>query len=289
MLINPAKLLTHARAQGRALAAFNIYTLETLQAVAAAAARAGSPLLLQASPATILFAGADFLSAMARAAAKRWQLPVALHLDHAQDLDLIQECLEAGFTSVMYDGSRLPLSENIANTRRVVEIAARYGAAVEGELGKISGPEEIAEYTDPDQARDFAAATGVDMLAVAVGTAHGLYQGEPHLDFDCLAEIARSVSLPLVLHGGSGVPAPAIRRAIALGVAKVNIATELKIPYTRVLMEEMSTLASRGAASCDPRIYLTAAREAVEKAAAAKVAMCWIQTAGKEHCHVHPQ
>lgn len=287
MLVNPARILCQARAQGRALAAFNIYNLETLQGVAAAAARAGSPLLLQASPASVEFAGANFLVAMATAAAREWQIPVALHLDHAKEYELVEECLKAGFSSVMYDGSRLPLAENIANTRRVVELAARFGAAVEGELGQIGGrgqdPED-AMYTDPQEARDFAAATGVDMLAVAVGTAHGLYKGEPHLDFSRLAEIAREVSLPLVLHGGSGVPAAAIRKAIALGVAKVNIATELKIPFTRTLIQEMGDLVALGEGQYDPRRYMNAAREAVEKAAAAKVAMCWIQTTPKECC-----
>ncbi len=284
MLINPARLLVQARGWGRALAAFNIYNMELLQGVAAAVARAGSPLLLQASPKTVEFAGADFLVAMAQAAARRWQIPVALHLDHAQDYTLVEACLQAGFSSVMYDGSRLPLTENIANTRRVVELAARYGAAVEGELGHVGGgldPQE-APYTDPQEAVEFVAATGVDMLAVAVGAAHGLYRGEPHLDYARLAEIARDVAIPLVLHGGSGVPAAAIRQAIALGVAKVNIATELKIPFTRTLIQGMADLASLDEGQYDPRRYMTAAREAVERVATAKVAMCWIQTKGRE-------
>lgn len=291
MLINPAGLLIQARAQGRALAAFNINNLETLQGVAAAAARAGSPLLLQASPRTVEYAGAGYLVAMAQAAARHWQIPTALHLDHARDFDLVEECLRAGFTSVMYDGSRLPLKENIANTRRVVELAARFGAAVEGELGQVGGGalnHDDDQYTDPQEAREFAQATGVDMLAVAVGTAHGLYRGEPHLDFARLAEIAREVRQPLVLHGGSGVPAPAIRQAIALGIAKVNIATELKIPFTRTLIQELTDLADRSPGEYDPRQYMAAAREAVEKVASAKVAMCWIQTTAKE-CYYDPQ
>lgn len=285
MLVNPAGLLIQARAQGRALAAFNVHNMEILQGVAGAAARASSPLLLQATPATVRFAGAGFLTAMAGAAARRWQIPVAMHLDHAEDCDVIRECLDAGFTSVMYDGSRLPLAENIAATRRVVELAARYGAAVEGELGQIGGrgvDPGTSMYTDPDEAREFARATGVNMLAVGIGTVHGLYKGEPRLDFERLAEIAQAVSIPLVLHGGSGVPAAAIRRAIALGVAKVNIATELKIPFTQALMNQMGELSVLDAGSYDPRIYLSTAREAVEQMAAAKVAMCWIQTTAKE-------
>lgn len=287
MLINPASILIQAMRQGRALAAFNIYNMEFLQGVAAAAARVGSPLLLQASPATVEFVGTTFLVAMATAAARQWQIPVALHLDHAKDYDLIKECLGAGFSSVMYDGSRLPLKENIANTRRVVELAARYGAAVEGELGHIGGagvsPQDAA-YTDAGEAREFAAATGVDMLAVAVGTAHGLYKGEPHLDYSRLAEISRAVLIPLVLHGGSGVPAVAIRKAIALGVAKVNIATELKVPYTNALIQEMGAMAGQGEDKFDPRKYMAVAREAVERAAVAKVAMCWVHTTPKECC-----
>lgn len=270
--------MLQARNTGRALAAFNVHNMELLQGVAAAAAKAGSPLLLQATPATIRFAGADFLVAMARAAARRYPIPVALHLDHALELTDIQHCLEAGFTSVMYDGSRLPFAENVANTRKVVEMAARYGAAVEGELGHVgAGDEEPSDslYTDPDQAREFAQATGVDMLAVAVGTAHGLYRGEPQLDFTRLGEIAQQVKIPLVLHGGSGVQAGAIRQAIALGVAKVNIATELKIPFTKTLLDQMGALAAQGMGSYDPRIYMAAARDAVEETAAAKLAMCW--------------
>lgn len=278
MLVNPAPLLAEARGQGRALAAFNVHNMEILQGVAAAAAAAGSPLLLQASPATIRFAGADFLVAMAGAAARRWQIPVALHLDHATSFDTIRECLEAGFTSIMYDGSRLTWTENIDNTRRAREMAAEFGAAAEGELGTIGGNEdEVLEssFTDPDQARDFVRATGVDMLAVAIGTAHGLYTGEPKLDTVRLAEIAERVSVPLVIHGGSGLPAETVRRAIALGVAKVNIATELKIPFTRILMTQMSNLLALSENSYDPRRYMGAARVAVEKAALAKVDMCW--------------
>lgn len=278
MLINPVNLLGEARASGRALAAFNVHNMEILQGVAAAAAKAGSPLFLQATPATIHYAGADFLVAMAQAAAQRWQVPVVLHLDHAQDIEIIRQCLEAGFTSVMYDGSMLPLADNIHNTRRVAELAATYGAAVEGELGTIGGRAGESQemcYTDPDEAQEFVQSTGVDMLAVAVGTAHGLYKGEPKLDIVRLAEIAAKVSIPLVLHGGSGVPADAIRQAISLGVAKVNIATELKIPFTQALMNQMSELADQEEGSYDPRKYLLAARGAVENSAHEKISMCW--------------
>ena len=285
MLINPARLLVRARAQGRALAAFNIYNLETLQGVAAAAARAGSPLLLQASPRTVEFAGAAYLVAMARAAARHWQIPVALHLDHARDFDLVEECLRAGFTSVMYDGSRLPLQENIANTRQVVELAARYGAAVEGELGQVGGgglsPDD-EQYTDPRKPGEFARATGVRYAGGGGGTAHGLYRGEPHLDFGRLAEIAREVPCPW---SSTAAPGCGPCQAIALGIAKVNIATELKLPFTRTLVQELVHLADRSPEESDPRRYMAAAREAVEKIAAVKVAMCWIQTTAKECCY----
>ncbi|MBE3573699.1 MAG: tagatose-bisphosphate aldolase subunit GatY [Moorella humiferrea] len=276
-LVNPREMLIEARRGGYAVGAFNIHNLETLQAVAEAAAEAAAPVILQATPGTVKYVGADYLVAMARVAARRSGVPVALHLDHATDIDLIGSCLEAGFTSVMFDGSTLPLEENIARTRQVAAMAHAKGAAVEAELGRLSGREDdlsgdeaAASYTDPEEAVLFAGATGIDSLAVAIGTAHGVYRGEPRLDFDRLKAIAARVSLPLVLHGASGLPDDYVTRCIALGICKVNIATELKLALAASLR---ATLAARPEET-DPRHYFTPARRAVKDVALGKMRLC---------------
>lgn len=286
MLINPTQMLKQARARGRAIPAFNIHNMETVQAAASAAARVGSPLILQATPPTVNFAGPDFLVSMAKTAASRWLIPVAMHLDHATDIAIIEECLNAGFTSVMYDGSSLPLEENTAHTKEIADMAASYGAALEAELGRVGGKEDNVEalenvLTDPAEARTFAIRTGVDSLAVAIGTAHGLYQGEPKLDFERLEKISRQVAIPLVLHGGTGVPQDSVRRAISLGIAKVNIATELRITFTRELMDRLGAMAAMNPGKYDPRDYLSAARAAMEALALERANMCW-NTNGNE-------
>ncbi|CEP68208.1 Ketose-bisphosphate aldolase, class-II [Moorella glycerini] len=276
-LVNPRDMLVEARRGGYAIGAFNIHNLETLQAVAEAAAEAAAPVILQATPGTVKYAGADYLVAMARVAAGRAGVPVALHLDHATDIDLIGACLEAGFTSVMFDGSTLPLEENIARTRQVAAMAHAKGAAVEAELGRLGGREDDlsvdeveANYTDPEEAVLFVGATGIDSLAVAIGTAHGVYRGEPRLDFDRLKTIAARMSLPLVLHGASGLPDAAVTNCIALGICKVNIATELKLALAASLRETLAVLSEE----TDPRHYFAPARRAVKDVALGKMRLC---------------
>lgn len=287
MLVNPTAFIKRARLQGRAVAAFNVHNMEILQGVATAAETVDCPLIIQASPATVAFAGSDYLVAMATTAARRG-LTVALHLDHATDIELIAECLQAGFTSVMYDGSRLPLEENMENTRRVVRLAKTFGAAVEAELGhvgKSSYQHDDSLFTSPSEADRFVNLTGIDFLAVAVGTVHGLYKGEPKLDFPRLREIYERARIPLVLHGGSGVPCEAIRKAISLGVAKVNIATELKVPFTQTLMDELQKLAKESKGSYDPRLYMEAARASVTRTALEKTEMCWLADTERSACN----
>lgn len=281
-LVNPRDMLVEARRGGYAVGAFNIHNLETLQAVVEAASEATAQVILQATPGTVKYVGADYLVAMARVAARQSGVPIALHLDHSIDIELIGACLEAGFTSVMFDGSALPLEENIARTRQVAAMAHAKGAAVEAELGRLGGREDdltvdetAANYTDPGEAATFAAATGIDSLAVAIGTAHGVYRGEPHIDFERLQEIAASVNLPLVLHGASGLPDAVVTRCIELGISKVNIATDLKLVLVARLRE---TLASNPEET-DPRHYFIPAREAVKKVALAKIRL--FGTAGR--------
>ncbi|MDK2815823.1 MAG: tagatose 1,6-diphosphate aldolase GatY/KbaY [Moorella sp. (in: firmicutes)] len=273
-LVNPREILQAARKNGYAVGAFNIHNLETLWAVVEAAKEARAPVILQATPGTVKFVGADFLVAMAQVAARRAEVPIALHLDHCQDLDMIAMCIDVGFSSIMFDGSKLPWDENIRLTRQVVTMARNKGIAVEAELGRISGREEELQvqaedvyYTDPAEAVTFVEATGIDSLAIAIGTAHGVYKGEPQLDFERLTSIASRVKLPLVLHGASGVPDEAITRCIQLGISKINIATDLKLAMAAALRE---TLLSNPVEN-DPRRYLNPARNQVKEVALAKI------------------
>jgi len=282
-LVNPKNLLEQARKGRYALGAFNIYNQETIQAVVAAAVHINGPVILQASPGTVKYVGTDFLVAMARAAAKRANVPIVLHLDHAVDLTLIEECVYAGFTSVMFDGSRLAWEENIKMTQRVVSMAHASGVAVEAELGRIGGQDEKstveANYTVPEDAMTFVKATGVDSLAVAIGTAHGVYKGEPHLDFKRLGAIAREVNIPLVLHGASGVPDAAINTCIDLGISKINIATDLKLALAGALRSVLLVQPEEN----DPRRYLTVARSKVKEVVMKKMHLFGLEGRAQEH------
>jgi fructose-bisphosphate aldolase class II len=238
--------------------------MELVQAIIAAAEAEKAPVILQASQGAIKYAGLSYIAALAKTAIAGARVPVALHLDHGTSFEQALHCITAGFSSVMIDGSRLPFTENVALTRRVVDVAHVLGVSVEAELGKIGGTEDdvsVSEaeafYTDPDEAARFVSETGIDSLAVAVGTAHGRYRGEPRLDFERLDQIAARVDIPLVLHGSSGVPPEAIREAIRRGIRKVNIDTDIRESFTnamrRVLEDESDEI--------DPRKVLGPARE----------------------------
>lgn len=273
-LVTTAALLAAARAGGYAVLGCSVHNLETIQAVVEAADEANAPVILQTTPATVRHAGAEELAAVARAAAAKARVPVALHLDHGEDEQTVQQCLRAGYTSVMFDGSRLPFEENVARTRRVVELAHAVGVPVEGELGAIGGreeegPEQPASYTDPDEAAHFVALTGVDSLAVAIGTVHGLYRGEPRLDFARLRQLYERVPVPLVLHGASGLSEAHVRQAVANGIRKVNVGTELKIPAAEAIRRVLAD-----PKEADPRRYLGAAKAAIKGVVAEKLAWC---------------
>lgn len=234
------EILAAAEQGNYAVGAFNTNNMEIIQAIVEAAEEEKSPVILQASQGALTYAGIRYITAMVKAAVETASVPIVLHLDHGTSFEQTMLCLKHGFTSVMFDGSKYQLAENIAATRRVVDVAHAMGASVEGELGKIGGTEDDisvderdALYTDPNEATQFVAETGVDALAVAIGTAHGPYKGEPKLDFERLEIINGRVETPIVLHGASGVPADSIRRAIALGVRKINIDTEIRQAFTR--------------------------------------------------------
>lgn len=226
-------ILVPARAGGYAVAAFEFWSLDSAQAVVEAAEDAAMPVILQTGPLEIEFAGIESLARIATRLAEAASVKVALHLDHGDTLDLAKAAVASGFTSVMIDASHLPYAENVALTREVVALAAPHNVTVESELGRLAGSEagktlseEEAAQTDPDQAGQFVEETGIHALAVAIGTGHGFYPFPPKLNLERLRRIAGKVAVPLVLHGGSDTPADLVRRAIALGVAKVNICTE---------------------------------------------------------------
>jgi len=233
-LVTIDKILVPAREQGYGVGAFEFWSLDSAQAVVEAAAEQNMPVILQTGKIECDFAkGARNLARIAKMVADEYDIPVALHADHVEDYDFICECIDAGFTSVMIDASSKPYEENVKLTRKVVETAKKAGVTVEAELGRLLGNEgticvsdEEAAQTDPDQAKQFVEETGIDALAVAIGTAHGFYNFEPKINIQRLKQIAEKVSIPLVLHGGSGTPDDKVQEAITCGIAKINICTE---------------------------------------------------------------
>lgn len=264
-LVSVTELLLRADQEGYAVGAFNANNMEIIQAIVEAAEKENSPVIMQASQGAIKYAGLDFITGMVKIAAEATHIPVALHLDHGTDFDQVIRCIRSGFSSVMYDGSKLPLEDNIAITKKVLEITRPIGVSVEAELGKIGGTEDDvhvsdreAMYTDPEEARYFVEKTGVESLAIAIGTAHGQYKGEPKLDFDRLQKIKNLVKIPIVLHGSSGVPDESVREAIKLGVCKVNIDTNIREAFVWEMRRRMEA----DSQEIDPRKLLGPARDA---------------------------
>ena len=239
MLVKSRELLLDAQKNKYAVGAFNVENMEMVLAVLSAAEETNSPVIMQTTPGTVKYAGADFYFANIRAAARRTRIPVACHLDHGNSLAIAVQALHAGYTSIMIDGSKLPFEDNISLTKTVTEICHAVNIPVEAELGRVGGKEDGLDntqsenpYTDPDEAKIFVEKTGCDSLAVAVGTAHGVYKGTPHINFDVLEKIRERVNIPLVLHGTSGVPDDQVIRCVSMGMCKVNYATDLRIAYT---------------------------------------------------------
>ena len=230
--------LTQYKKEGRALLAANFYNFETLAGILKAAKELNEPVILQLSESSINYLGLGVASKLARAGLSQFGVEGWLHLDHGASPELALRCLDAGFDSVMIDGSEKPFDENIRITRLVVEMARSYGANVEAELGfiaKLGQDEDTDGFTKPEQAHDFVAQTGVNALAVAIGTAHGFYKQEPKLDLERLSQIKAITTVPLVLHGGSGIPDEMLRSAIKKGIVKVNLATDSKNAFMKEL------------------------------------------------------
>ena len=264
-LVPVTELLLRADREGYAVGAFNANNMEIIQAIVDAAEKENAPVIMQASQGAIKYAGLEFITGMVKIAAEATRVPVALHLDHGTDFDQVIKCIRSGFSSVMYDGSKLSLEDNIAITNKVLEITRPIGVSVEAELGKIGGTEDDvhvsdreAMYTDPEEARYFVEKTGIESLAIAIGTAHGQYKGEPQLDFARLSKIKSLVKIPIVLHGSSGVPDESVRKAIELGVCKVNIDTNIREAFVWEMRRRMEDNPDE----IDPRKLLGPARDA---------------------------
>lgn len=277
MILSTRQMLLDAQAGHYAVPAFNIHNLETLQVVADTASEMHSPLIIAVTPSTIDYARDEYVVAMAEIASRHTKTPIAVHLDHFEDVAKIKRAIDAGFKSAMIDASKLPFERNIAKTKEVVTYAHHYDATVEAELGKLVGAEDDlivdekdSAYTNPDDAVKFVEATGIDSLAVAIGTAHGLYKGIPHLDFERLAEIRKKVSIPLVLHGASDVPDEFVQKAISLGICKVNVATDLKIPFSNAVKEYFK----ENPQANDPRKYMTPGKKAMKEVVEHKIKIC---------------
>jgi len=297
-LVTTKEMFDKSMKEGFAIGAFNVNNMEIIQAIIDAASKENSPVILQASSSAIKYARPTYLRKMVEAAVEETNIPIALHLDHGPDFETCKACIDAGFTSVMIDGSKYDFEENIKITKQVVDYAHERGVVVEAELGKLAGIEDDVNvsaeescYTDPKQAQEFVERTGCDSLAIAIGTSHGAYKfkGEAKLRFDILKEIKERVpNTPIVLHGAStvipelvetcnkyggdipgakGVPDEMLNEASKSGVSKINVDTDLRLAMTaeirRVFAEKPSEF--------DPRKYLGPARDAIEKTVAHKI------------------
>ena len=296
-LVTTKKMFEKAFEGGYAIGAFNINNMEIIQGVIAAAKAQNSAVILQVSKSALKYAHPKYLKAMVDAAIEETGLDIALHLDHGSDFEVCKDCIEYGFTSVMFDGSHLEYEENVAQTKKIVEYAHERGIVVEAELGKLAGVDDEvnvdaahATYTDPDQAVDFVKRTGVDSLAIAIGTSHGAYKfkGEAKLDFDRLATITEKLeaagfhNYPIVLHGASsvdqrcvamcneyggniagakGIPAEMLRKASSMAVCKINMDTDLRLAMTAAVRKSFGD----EPAAFDPRGYLGAGRALIQE------------------------
>ncbi|MTH45755.1 tagatose-bisphosphate aldolase subunit KbaY [Intestinirhabdus alba] len=276
-IISTKYLLQDAQAKGYAVPAFNIHNAETIQAILETCSEMQSPVILAGTPGTFKHIALEEILALCDACSTRYGIPLALHLDHHESLEDIRRKVSAGVRSAMIDGSHFPFNENATLVKAVVEFCHAHDCSVEAELGRLGGVEddmsvdaESAFLTDPQEARRFVELTGVDSLAVAIGTAHGLYASTPKIDFQRLAKIRDVVDVPLVLHGASDVPDDYVRRAITLGICKVNVATELKIAFAAAIR----TWFAENPQGNDPRYYMRVGMDAMKEVVRSKIAVC---------------
>ena len=280
-LVKMNDVLLKAQKEGYAVGAFNVENMEMAQAVAEAAEELNAPVIMQTTPGTLKYAGPEFYFANVRAAAEDVSVPVVMHLDHGNSYELALRCLRAGYTSIMIDGSKLPFDENIEVVKKVVDASHAVGVPVEAELGKVGGKEDDLNngdnnpFTVPSEAVEFVDRTGIDSLAVAIGTAHGIYKGTPKLDKERLSAIRKVVDIPLVLHGTSGVPDDDVVDCIQRGICKVNYATDLRIAFTAGVKEYLK----EDPDVYDPKKYCKVGRQKVKEYVMQKIQM--LGSAGK--------
>lgn len=274
-LVTSKKMLLDAQKGGYAVGAFNVENMEMVKAVIAAAEELHAPVMLQTTPSTVKYGSLETYAAIVAAEARKAKVPVCLHLDHGNSYELAVAAIEAGYTSVMIDGSHESFEDNIEVTRRVVEAAKAKGIPVEAELGKVGGKEDDLEAdadtnTDPQEAKEFVERTGVSSLAIAIGTAHGFYVGTPVLDKARVSDIKNLVSVPLVLHGASGLSEEDVRECVARGMCKVNFATELRAAYT----DAVKKLLAEKPETYDPKKLGVVGMEAVKEIVKNRMLMC---------------
>lgn len=280
-LVTTKQMLSDAQKGNYAVGAFNVENMEMVMAVMEAAEELKSPVIIQTTPSTVKYAGLDFFLANVKAAAERASVPIAMHLDHGSSFELAMQAYRSGYTSIMIDGSHGSFEENVKVSKAVADACHPSGIPVEAELGKVGGKEDDLDggddnpYTDPEQAVEFVKRTGITSLAVAIGTAHGVYKGEPKLDLERLTEIRNIVDIPLVLHGTSGVPDETVTECVNRGICKVNYATDLRIAFTKgvkkVFAENPDVI--------DPKKYNAAGKECVKEYVKAKIKV--VKSAGK--------
>lgn len=274
-LVTSKEMLLKAQEGKYAVGAFNVENMEMVLAVIAAAEEMNAPVMLQTTPSTVKYASLDMYAAMVKARAEKASVPVCIHLDHGTDYALAAAALEAGYTSVMIDGSHDSFEENITKSRQVVDKAREIGIPVEAELGKVGGKEDdlVSEgsgNTDPQQAKEFVERTGVDSLAIGIGTAHGFYVGEPVLDKELVSKVKEVVSIPLVLHGASGLSDEDVRECVERGMCKVNFATELRAAYT----DAMKEMVKEAPDTFDPKKFGKVSMEAVKEIVIKRMQVC---------------
>lgn len=274
-LVTSTEMLKDAQKNGYAVGAFNVENMEMAMAVVEAAEEMRAPVMLQTTPSTLRYAAPEMFFANVAALAKKATVPVCMHLDHGSSYELAAQALRAGYTSIMIDGSQLPLEENIAITKKVVEMCAPMGVPVEGELGHVGGKEddtvsEDAGYTVPEEAVRFEKETGISSMAVGVGTAHGVYATVPVLNTELVTTLKGLLTVPMVLHGASGLSDEAVQECVKRGICKVNFATELRMAYSdavkNVFKEKPETF--------DPKVYGKAGRASVKQLVENRMKIC---------------
>lgn len=274
-LVTSTEILKKAQEGGYAVGAFNVENMEMAIAIISAAEELRAPVILQTTPSTVRYAGLDLYVANVTALAKKASVPVVMHLDHGSSFELAAQALRAGYTSIMIDGSKLPLEENIAVTKKVSDMCKAAGIPVEGELGQVGGKEDDTEcenagYTIPSEAVTFEKETAVTSLAVGVGTAHGFYAEEPVLNKDLITELKGLLEVPMVLHGASGVPEADVKDCISRGICKVNYATELRVAYSKGVKEVLAENPN----VFDPKVYGKAGIEKVKELVKNRIMVC---------------